>query len=172
MIQEQGVVRQVEGAYAEVVVQRGSSSCGESCPSGGCGCGANLFGDSNPAVKVRAKNVAGAHERDIVVLSISDGAFFKGSAIAYLFPVALLVTGGILGPRLAGLIGWSLSGDAASALFAALFFILSFVIVGLYSRSQGGSEQYVPEIVEIVGKAPVPQPGMACHPDANPAPQH
>jgi sigma-E factor negative regulatory protein RseC len=150
---ERGIVTGVNGPYADVAVRRGMS-CEGSCEGCGCSCGnLNLFeSGQNREFVVKAKNTAGAHEQDVVVLSLSDGAFFKGSFIAYIVPIVLLFAGAGLGPWGATQLGLSLSTDAAAALFGSAFFVLAFVAVGLYTRRARGSEQDVPEIVEVVGR--------------------
>ena len=101
-MEEQGIVREITGPYANVVVTRGGE-CNASCKEAGCSCGSlNLFETAaGRAIVVKAKNAAGAREHDVVVLSLSDGAFFKGSLIAYIVPIILLLIGAWFGPRAA-----------------------------------------------------------------------
>lgn len=154
MIREQGTVSSVLGELAEVAVDR-RGACGR-CQAQGRACNALLVTDPDApqTVTVQAENRVGARVGDQVSLTISETAFFKGSAIVYLFPVMMLLIGGLLGPTIAETFGLSLSENAASAMSGGFFFFCSLLLVWLYSHRTADNIQYLPRIERIIENEP------------------
>lgn len=137
---EYGQVVKVAGGVAHVKFVR-TSACGK-CQA--CG----MLSTQNEII-VRVDNDCGAAVGDLVQVSIRMKKAMRASVLAYVFPLAMLILG--------VWVGWLLSAqwrvfenaDAAMAVCAVIFAILSFFLLKLaaplYNKSVGN-------VYRMVGK--------------------
>ncbi len=129
-ITEYGQVVKISGSVAHVKFQR-SAACGR-CKA--CG----MLAAQNEII-VQVENTLGADVGDSVAVSIRIQKAMRASALAYVFPLLMLVLGVF--------IGWLVSDslhmikDLAMALFGLGFAVLAFILLKctapLYNKSVG-----------------------------------
>jgi len=86
---------------------------------------------------------------DIVEVQMPDQSVLKASAIAYLLPVVLLVTGLLLGDALHAPLGVSISKDLFTALAALLMLIIGLLLVRVIDRGLSGKDQWKPLVLSV-----------------------
>ncbi len=160
MVTETGIVIQTTPDTAWVKTTRYSSCAGcsgkDTCHSLGGG----------KEMEVEAINTAGAKPGDRVVLSFETGAMLKLSFLLYIFPVAAMVAGAVLGQHLAP--QYRMDESAAAILFCFLAFALSFLVIKLLGIRLSGNERYRARVIRI-SRVPGGRPA-ACKPEADQAP--
>ena len=140
MIVDIGKVVSVEGDNAFVEVER-TSACAQ--------CGLQEVEELVGGKPVfMALNTANATIGETVKVRVQSVAYLKASAFIYGIPIIFLIIGALLGFYLAGKFG--VSSDTMSALFG-MFGLIIVVILFLFRR-RGTREEYIPVIVEVVGK--------------------
>jgi sigma-E factor negative regulatory protein RseC len=152
------VVNNESNGMARVVTDR-SSACG-GCHSGPSKCHGCLTASTK--LESEVINPINAGVGDVVRISISPAALFKGAALMYLLPVASLILGAVGGLWLGGLWGWS-SGASVVGGLAGL--ALGFWAVARIGRSRGLRIQMTPTITAIVtpsGRSTEPLQGSCC----------
>jgi sigma-E factor negative regulatory protein RseC len=107
---------QVKGQYALVQASQASSGC-EQCNGKGCGAGklSQLF-CSKPR-QFQVDNPINASVGDQVIISVAEGAVFRGIGLIYLLPLLLLLAGAMLGSLWAVQTGQRDGYAAVGALF-------------------------------------------------------
>lgn len=123
-MKEYGRVVAIEGADAMIKFIR-TSACGR-CHA--CG----MISGQNEIV-VNVPNTMGAEVGDRVAINIRMKKALGASAIAYVFPLVMLVLGGIVGWLLAGVWHIFKSVDATEAICAIIFAALAFPLMKLAS---------------------------------------
>src|ERR1035437_51070 len=103
-----GVVRELQGAKAIVLVKR-ESAC-DSCASG-----SSCKGTKHGA-EIEAFNPIGAEPGDMVKISFKAFTYLKGSILIYGVPAVALVVGAVFGKELMAGYWPSLDADLASAI--------------------------------------------------------
>lgn len=137
MIETEGTVVAVEAGRAWVEANR-RSACGHCESSGACGTSllANTFG--NRPTRIEVDNSIGARTGDRVILGLPERGMLIGSFLLYLFPLAGLFAGVLLGQHLglqlaAGSVEpWAVSGGLLG-LMTALGLLRVLVIPGCES---------------------------------------
>lgn len=100
MLEMRAIVVQVQGDEASV--QALGEGCGHCSSEGGCGSGtlSKLFCSNKPRI-FKVLNQAQAGVGDEVQVTLPDGVLLRGVMLMYLLPLALLLSGGIVGRGLA-----------------------------------------------------------------------
>lgn len=102
MLEAEGVVLSSGAGMAQVATSR-ASACGSCSGKQGCGVSSlgQLLGGKNGAFSVSDPIGVAVGER--VVIGLEETALLKGSMLAYLLPLALLLAGAVAGSLLAPL---------------------------------------------------------------------
>jgi len=140
MISEQGIVEEIGRNTAVIKIER-SASCKHCADKDSCS-----VADRNMLIEV--KNSLNAKEGDRVEVSVPEGTFVKLSLMVYIFPVAALMTGAILGNFLSKQLNTDPS--ATAAITGALFLAASFLGLKLLDKKRNTGEKYSPRMTRIV----------------------
>lgn len=145
MLEEKGVVKEVRGDKALVLMER-REACAQCQAMGAC-----RGIEAGKEMEARAVNNLGAGVGDRVRVSMPDGALLKSSLILYLIPALGLVIGAFLGYYMGGSYGWNTD---LSAMFCALLALgLSFLIVSSLNERWRQGQTHWPQIREIISRA-------------------
>jgi len=145
-VEETGVVKEIIGSNAIVIVQR-QDGC-KSCP-GGSVC-KNIGGEESA---VEAVNEANALPGDTVRIVFKQFSYVKGTVLVYGMPALMLILGAIIGK---GYISKMLPGmepDLVSVISGFGLFIFSFIMMKFILKRYEGKKEYMPVISEIVSKS-------------------
>jgi positive regulator of sigma E activity len=145
-VEATGVVRELQGAKAVVLVKR-ESAC-DSCASGSS-CKGTKHG-----TEIEAFNPVGAAPGDMVKISFKAFTYLKGSILIYGVPAAALVIGAVAGKELMAGYWPSLDPDLASAITGFGFMGISLVFVRLLIKRFEKKKELVPVIEEIISHRP------------------
>lgn len=148
MIEQSGMVRAVHEGVAEVDVER-ASSCGSCHANQACGTAtiARFFPDRSN--RIQAINTAQARVGDTVIIGLDDSALRNASFVVYLWPLAGLIGGAILGEwgaRWDGLPG----GELAAIMGGLLGIAGGLYWVGQYGRQRRHDRRFHPQIVRVL----------------------
>ncbi|ABK44280.1 positive regulator of sigma(E), RseC/MucC [Magnetococcus marinus MC-1] len=154
MMQEQGKVVELEGAFAIIATQR-KSACGN-C-GGETSCNTLSGGLGKKPVLFRAYNEAQAKIGDNVVLEIREGAFLSASFLAYGMPmIALIVTGLVVRSIALGL-GLELeSAEGLGALSGLLALGGTFLFLRRFYAGQDIKPENMPVVRSILHPTHIP----------------
>ncbi len=124
---ETGIVTSVDPATHTVTIQFNAHG---TCKS----CGMCLIGNGNDhsQMQLTAKNTVDATLGDTVEFEVKPGAMLRASMLIYGFPLAMLLTGFVLGKMLSQLL--RAAEDLLSICGAALFFYFAFYILHLRNK--------------------------------------
>ncbi|HWR59131.1 MAG TPA: SoxR reducing system RseC family protein [Thermodesulfovibrionales bacterium] len=139
-MEEIGVVKKISGIMAVVAVE-GKSACEQ------CKVGCKI---TDSGAELEALNRARAEIGQRVRVELKPYSYLKGSVIAYGLPALALVIGAVLGKELFSGILSTLDPDLVSAIFGFGAFLLTFVIVKLWSMKVEKTTEYTPVIEEII----------------------
>ena len=129
MLEETAKVVKVTEGRATVSLVR-SEACGS------CSAKSMCHPSSGETMQMEVGNPVGARPGETVVVSLPPEILLKASAIAYMFPAVLMITGGAM--------GWSRTGtDAGAMAGAAAGLALSFLVLFLHGRRKTGTEMPV-----------------------------
>jgi sigma-E factor negative regulatory protein RseC len=141
MIEDIGRVVRVEGDEAYVEVER-TSACAQ--------CGIQEVEELVGGKPVfMALNSAKATKGETVKVRVQSVAYLKASAIIYGIPILFLIIGAVVGFYLAGKSG--ISSDTMSAMLGMAGVIVGIGVLFLFRR-RGTRKEYIPIIVEVIGK--------------------
>jgi len=101
-------------------------------------------------MKVTVSNSARAGEGDRILINIDTAPLLKASFLLYVFPILLMIVGAVIGQEIALSRGMAPSG--LSAVFAFLFFGVSFVIIKIRGAGMSKKKEYRPDIIRILRK--------------------
>lgn len=142
MLLEQGTVVAVEAEAIWVETVR-VSTCG-ACKAK-AGCGHHLVNQQQSGQRARLRVSVSSREThqvgDTVQLALPEGALMRGALWVYGLPLALLVTGSVLGALL------PVKAFDASVLLGMGGLVLGFVINRVLSRSASHNRAYQPTLV-------------------------
>ena len=141
MVEEFGTVQSVDGPVARVLVPR-KSAC-EGCTMGVCKA-------EDQAMEIEAFNPVGAQAGQKVRISIASVTYLKGTMIVYGLPAVFLVLGAVAGKELVSRIITHVDSDVLSAICGFSAFLISFLLVKLWSHSASRDKESRPVIEEIV----------------------
>lgn len=142
-ITEYGEVIKTDGDTAHIRFKR-SSACGR-CRA--CGMLSN-----QSEIVVQVSNTMGAKAGDLAAVSIRIQKALRASALAYVFPLAMLITGVFAGWLLSSVLGVFENADLAMAFLGVLFAVLSFVLLKLAAPSYNKSVSSVYKMVDVKQK--------------------
>ena len=120
-------VKQIyEDGTAQVICIRESACSGDCHKCSGCGA-------AKEAILLTAENPIGAGVGDLVNIRSETGPVLKAAAVLYMLPLVLFFAGYALAVAL----------DQSGALFGALAFVLSIVLIVVYDRRMAGKENTI-----------------------------
>ncbi len=141
MVEEIGVVKSVQGVTATVRIPK-KSAC-EGCTMGACK-------PEDQGMEIEAVNQAGAKVGQRVRVAIKAYVYMKGTMVVYGVPAVMLVAGAVFGKEVMSGVFPGKDPDILSAIFGFAAFILSFVIVKLWSGRAARKTESRPVIEEIL----------------------
>ncbi len=143
MIEEEGIVAEVEDGIAKVMILR-KSAC-ESCAAAGvCHPGS---GDQS---YMEATNPLGAKKGQKVKVVLAPQIYLKASIILYGVPMVALIAGAIIGKNLGLIYGTEENSDLWAFFAGMALMAFSFVFIRQYNKKVEKTQQYKPVIVEIM----------------------
>jgi len=142
MSTEEGTITKVTDNTAWVKVRRSSMceacSCQRTCSTLGGG----------EIMETEAINTAGAGVGDRVLLQIPSTLLVKVSFIFYMIPVIFLISGVILGMKIAK--NYSLEPELGAMIMGILGCVLAFVFIRLFAGKVRKNKAYVPEVIKVI----------------------
>ena len=120
------VKRTYEDGTAQVICIRESACSGDCHKCSGCGA-------AKEAILLTAENPIGAAVGDFVNIRSETGPVLKAAAVLYMLPLVLFFAGYALAAAL----------DQSGALFGALAFLLSIVLIVVYDRRMAKKENTI-----------------------------
>ena len=145
MAEQVGIVIGTEsGGWARVLSDR-HGACGGCHTSHGGGCQSCLAGSK---FESRVTNPLGAQPGDVVKISIRSQDLFKGAAVLYLLPIAVLIIGALAGAWGGERIGWQ---ETTGAIIGSAFGIAvaAYLLIRL-GRSQWAQQRLTPTVIEVL----------------------
>ena len=115
-----------EDGTAQVICIRESACSGDCHKCSGCGA-------AKEAILLTAENPIGAGVGDLVNIRSETGPVLKAAVVLYMLPLVLFFAGYALAAAL----------DQSGALFGALAFVLSIVIIVVYDRRMAKKENTI-----------------------------
>jgi len=142
MIEETGIVTNVDDISAKIIVQK----------RGACeGCSASSMCEpSEKGMEIEALNPIRARVGQTVRISIKPQAYLKGTMFVYGFPLVSFIAGAILGKNLGEKYFTEISSDMVSVILGFSALILSFLVAKNWSRKVETKTEYKPIIEEII----------------------
>ncbi len=148
MVEEEGKVVRVEGGYAFVHAERGSSCDGcsakASCHSMG--------GSEGKVMEMKAVNSVGAEVGDRVKVGIDSLVFLKSSFLVYVVPLIVMIGGGIIGDSYARSRMPGSDPDLVAGGVGIVCLVISFLLIRLWSKSLEKKQEYQPQIIRVLGR--------------------
>jgi sigma-E factor negative regulatory protein RseC len=142
MIEEEGIVAEVEGNIARVAVVK-KSACEQCAAAGVCHPGDQEY--------LEATNPLNAVKGQKVKVVIAPQMYLKASLILYGIPMVSLIAGAIIAKNLAV----RYAGEEGSDLWAFIAgmgcMAISFLFIWFYNKKVEKTQKYKPVIVEILG---------------------
>lgn len=142
MSTEEGTITKVSGNTAWVKVRR-SSMCDACNHQRTC-----LVLGGGETMEAEALNTAGAQIGDRVLLQIPSTLLVKVSFIFYMIPVIFLISGVILGMKMAR--NYSLEPELGAIIMGIIGCFLAFLIIRLFAKKVRKNKAYVPEVIKII----------------------
>jgi len=141
---EEGIVTKVDSTTAWVTTVK-SSAC-ESCAArSSC---STL--ENGREMKVEAINTFEAMVGDRVVIYFETSSLLKLSFLLYVFPILIMITGAIIGHKIAPFFNFDRS--LLSAVCGFLFLFLSFVFIKSKGSKLSKKNKYKPKIIKILAQ--------------------
>lgn len=158
MLTESGrvVALEADGLWVETIR---SSTCGSCAARNGCGHG--LLNRVSDGKRGYVRVLPGAHSvddfgvNDQVLIGIPEAVILRGSFIAYLLPIVLMLAGAL------GATAWQPSqGDVAATLGAAAGLLVGFLLVRWHAIRHRADPKFQPVLQGIApqGSTPVSSP--------------
>jgi sigma-E factor negative regulatory protein RseC len=142
MIEEEGIVMEVDGDAAKVAIMK-KSACESCAASGVCHPGDQEYMD--------AANPLGAKKGQKVKVVVAPQVYLKASLVLYGIPMVSLVGGAIIAKNLAIHFGTGDQSDLWAFIAGMLCMIVSFLFLRSYNAKVERTREYKPVIVEILG---------------------
>jgi sigma-E factor negative regulatory protein RseC len=140
-MEEQGVVKSIEGVYATVLVAR-KSAC-DQCKAGTC----HVSGEG---AEIEALNKAQAQVGQTVRVVMQPYTYLKGSLMVYGMPALGLILGAVLGKEYLSPYFPGRDPDGVSAVAAFAAFALCLLLVKIWSARAEKKVELKPVIEEVV----------------------
>ena len=142
MIEEEGVVEEVEGGIAKVSILA-KSAC-ESCSASG------VCHPQDEDSFMEASNPLGARKGQRVKVVLAPQVYLKASIILYGIPMTVFVAAAILAKNAALRFGYGTDSDLWAFIAGVACLIISFFFIRLYNNKIEKTDRYKPVIVEIL----------------------
>jgi sigma-E factor negative regulatory protein RseC len=142
MIEEEGIVSEIEGNIAKVAILK-KSACEQCSASGVCHPGEQDL--------MEAVNPLGAKKGQRVRVVVAPQMYLKASIILYGIPMAVFIAGAILAKKLAIQYGSEANSDLWAFIAGTVCLVISFLFIRAYSKKVEKTQEYKPVIVEILG---------------------
>ncbi len=143
MIEEEGIVAEIQGSSAKVEILK-KSACEKCSAAGVCHPGDQEL--------MEADNPLGAIKGQRVMVVVAPQLYLKASIILYGIPMVAMVSGAILGKNAA----IAYVGEANSDLWAFIVgmtcLAISFYFIRLYNNKVEKTREYKPVIVAILSR--------------------
>ncbi|OGW38190.1 MAG: hypothetical protein A2X58_05160 [Nitrospirae bacterium GWC2_56_14] len=149
MIEEEGIVAEVQGSVAKVEILK-KSACEQCAASGTCHPGDQEL--------MEADNPLGAVKGQKVKVVVAPQLYLKASIILYGIPMAAMVAGAILGKNAAVAYAGEANSDLWAFIAGMTCLVISFYFIRLYNNKVEKTREYKPVIVEILSR---PEDGKA-----------
>ena len=141
MIEEEGIVAEVEGSIAKVAILK-KSACEQCAAAGVCHPGEQSF--------LEASNPLGAVKGQKVKVVVAPQLYLKASIILYGIPTIMFIGGAIIAKNLAVNYGAEAKSDLWAFIAGAGCLLLSFLFIWMYNKKVEKTQKYKPVIVEIL----------------------
>jgi len=141
-MEEIGIVKEIIGSKAIVVVQR-QSGC-DSCPGGSI---CKLAGNE---AEIETINEVRAKVGDCVRVVLKPYAYLKGTIFVYGVPTVMLVVGAIFGKEYLSKFLPAVDSDIVSALCGFGFFAIGLIFLKILAKRYEDKREYMPVISKIV----------------------
>lgn len=142
MIEEEGIVSEIEGNIAKVAILK-KSACEQCAAAGVCHPGDQEL--------MEAANPLGAKKGQKVKVVVAPQMYLKASIILYGIPMAVFIAGAIIAKKLAVQYGSEASSDLWAFIAGTLCLLVSFIFIRAYNKKVEKTQKYKPVIVEILG---------------------
>jgi sigma-E factor negative regulatory protein RseC len=142
MIEEEGIVAEVAGDIAKVVITK-KSACENCSASGVCHPGSRSTW--------RQRTARGKRGQKVKVM-LAPQVYLKASIILYGIPMAVFVAAAIAGKNLGLRYGTESSSDLWAFVAGMACMVVSFLFIRMYNKKIEKTEEYKPVIVEILDK--------------------
>ena len=142
MIEEEGIVAEVEGDMAKVAILK-KSACEQCAAAGMCHPGDKEY--------MEASNPLGAKKGQKVKVVVAPQIYLKASIILYGVPMAALAGGAIVAKNMAMKYGAEANSDLWAFIAGMACMLVSFVFIRMYNNKVEKTQEYKPVIVEILG---------------------
>ncbi len=141
MIEEEGIVSEVEGDVAKVAILT-KSACESCAASGVCHPGDQEL--------MEAANPLGAQKGQKVKVVVAPQVYLKASIILYGIPMAVFIGGAIVAKNLAVRFGSDANSDLWAFMGGTACLLVSFLFIRSYNKKVEKTQKYKPVIVEIL----------------------
>ncbi len=143
MIEEEGIVSEIEGNLAKVAILK-KSACEQCAAAGVC----------HPADQdfMEAANPLGAKKGQKVKVVVAPQLYLKASIILYGIPMAVFIAGAILVKKLALQYGSEANSDLWAFIAGTVCLVVSFIFIRRYNKKVEKTQKYKPVIVEILSQ--------------------
>lgn len=141
MIEEEGVVAEIEGTIAKVAILK-KSACEQCAASGVCHPGDQEY--------LEAANPLGAVKGQRVKVVVAPQIYLKASIILYGIPMVALIAGAIIAKNIALWYGFEAQSDLWAFIGGVVCMSISFLFIRSYNKKVEKTQKYKPVIVEIL----------------------
>ncbi len=142
MIEEIGIVTKTDGFTAKVAVQK-KGTCEGCAAQGACE-------TTEGGMEIEALNPVDAKEGQTVRILINPRTYLKGTMLVYGIPLAALIAGAIVGKNIGEKFFRETSSDLIAAIAGFGAFVLSFLIIKIWTHKFETKTEYKPVIEEII----------------------
>ena len=142
MIEEEGIVVEIDGDFAKVAIV--SKSACEKCSA------SSMCHPPGDGEYLEASNPLGAKKGQKVKVALAPQVYLKASIILYGIPMAAFITAAILGKNLGRRYGTEANSDLWAFIAGMACLALSFLFIRMYNNKVEKTPQYKPIIVEIL----------------------
>ena len=142
MSTEEGTITKVVEDKAWVKVRRSAM-----CDVCNCKSACSIIGTSE-IMEAEALNTANGKEGDRVLVKIPSKSIWKISFILYMIPVIFLISGTIIGMKLAK--NYSLKPELGALILGVIGCIFSYFLIKLFAKQVRKNKEYTPEVVKII----------------------
>jgi sigma-E factor negative regulatory protein RseC len=145
MIEESGQVVELDGEFAWIESERGTT-CGGCAVRKGCGTGAIARVLGQRRVRLRVINRINAAVGDRVVVGISESGLLRGSLAVYAVPLAALFAGALSGHFIGGQL-WPEARDPLAIAGAVIGLLAGLAWLRHFSKRTGNHTAYQPVVL-------------------------